>query len=129
MNHFQEYVQSKVCSEQSIGGHIRQVKFVKDSIWSDLVFHTFYLVHLLLNTLSHMTFLIEEILENQTYKMRFKWWFQFTSSTGYLDEFDLYLGWKKDVEVNLGESVVMQLSEKLKGTYCTLFSGNFFLTA
>ena len=73
-----------------------------------------------------MTFLIEEILENQTYKMRFKWWFQFTSSTGYLDEFDLYLGWKKDVEVNLGESVVMQLSEKLKGTYCTLFSGNFF---
>ena len=38
----------------------------------------------------------------------------------------LYLGWKKDVEVNLGEKVVMQLPEKLKGTYCTLFFDNFF---
>ena len=35
---------------------------------------------------------------------------------------------EEDVEVNLGENVVMQLSEKLKVIYCTLFSDNF-LTA
>ena len=55
-------------------------------------------------------FLIEEILENQTYKMELKWWFRCASSTGYLDKCDLYLDRKKDVEVNLERSVVMQLS-------------------
>ena len=43
------------------------------------------------------------------------------SSTGH---FDLYLGRKKDVEVNLGENVVMRLSEKLRRNYCTLFFDN-----
>ena len=57
------------------------------------------------------TLLNEAILENQTYKMGFKWWFRCASSTDYLCEFDLYLGQKKDVEVNLGESVMMQLSD------------------
>ena len=52
-------------------------------------------------------------------KWGFKWWFQCM-------EFDLYLSRKKDVENNLWESVVMQLSEKLKGTYCTLFFNIFF---
>ena len=36
----------------------------------------------------------------------------------------MYLAWKKDVKVNLRESVVMQLSEKVKGSSCTLFIGN-----
>ena len=58
--------------------------------------------------------------------MRFKWWFQCAGSTGYLSQLDLYLGQKKDVEVNLGESAVMHLSEKLKGTYCTLLFDNVF---
>ena len=40
-------------------------------------------------------------------KWGFKWSFGCASSTGYLYEFDLFLGQKKDVEVNLGESVVM----------------------
>ena len=59
-------------------------------------------------------------------KWGFKWWFQCAFSTGYFHEFDLYLSRKKDVEINLWESVVMQLSEKLKGTYCTLFFDIFF---
>ena len=54
-------------------------------------------------------------------KRRFKWWFRCTSSTGHLNKFDLYSGRKKDVEVNFGESMVMQISEKTKGTYCTFF--------
>ena len=55
-----------------------------------------------------------------------KWWFRCVSSSGYLYEFDLYLGKKQNVEVNLGEGVVMQPSEKLKGTFCTLFIDKFF---
>ena len=51
----------------------------------------------------------------------FKWWLKCASSNGYLYGFDLYLGKKQNVEVNLGEGVVMQLSEKLRGTFCTLF--------
>ena len=52
-------------------------------------------------------------------------WFRCASSTGYLYEFDLYLGKKKDVEINLGEGVVMRLTEKLKQTYCTVYFFNF----
>ena len=54
-------------------------------------------------------------------KWRFKWWFWCVNSTGYLHKFHLYLGPKKDGEFNLGEGVVMQVSEKVKGTYCILF--------
>ena len=39
------------------------------------------------------------------------------SSSSYLSKFDLYVGWKKDFEVNLGKSVFKQLSGKLKGIY------------
>ena len=55
----------------------------------------------------------------------FKWWFRCASSNVYLYEFDLYLRKKQNTEVNLGKGVVMQLSEKLKGTFCTLFFDNF----
>ena len=67
-----------------------------------------------------------QYLKIKAMKWGFKWWFQCAFSTGYLHEFDLYLSRKKDVENNLWESVVMQLSEKLKGTYCTLFFNIFF---
>ena len=60
------------------------------------------------------------------FKWGFKWWFRCASSNGYLYEFDLYLGKKQNVEGNLGEGDVMQLSEKLKGTFCTLCFDNFF---
>ena len=33
---------------------------------------------------------------------------------------------KKDIEVNLGERVVLQLPEKLEQTYCTVYFDNFF---
>ena len=67
-------------------------------------------------------------LKMKPVKWRFKLWFWCSSSTGYLNKFDLFLGRKKDVEVSLGESMVMQLSGKLKETYCVLFFENF-LTA
>ena len=49
-----------------------------------------------------------------------------SSSNGYLYEFDLYLGKEQNVDVILGKDVVMQISENLKRTFCTLFSDNFF---
>ena len=39
-------------------------------------------------------------------------------------EFDLHLGKEQNVDFILGEDVVMQISENLKGTFCTLFSDN-----
>ena len=69
---------------------------------------------------------MRQYLKVKPIKWGFKWWFRYASSNGYLYEFDLYLGKKQNVEVNLGEDMVMQLSEKLKGTFCTLFFDNFF---
>ena len=58
-------------------------------------------------------------------KQEFEWWFQCASSIGYLYGFDLNLNHRKDIEVNLLESVVMKLSEKLKRTYLILLFDNF----
>ena len=46
--------------------------------------------------------------------------------TGYLYQFDLYLGKKESREENLGPSVVLLLTECLEDTYSTIFFGNFF---
>ena len=69
---------------------------------------------------------MRQYLKKRPMKWGFKWWLQCASYTGCLYEFDSYLGWKEDVEVNLGESVKIQLSEKLKGTYYALFFDNSF---
>ena len=57
---------------------------------------------------------MRQYLQLKPIKWGFKWWFKCISSTRYLYEFDLYLGKKKNVEVNLTEGVVLQLTEKLK---------------
>ena len=69
---------------------------------------------------------MRQYLKVKPIKWGFKWWFRYASSNGYLYEFDLYFGKKQNVEVDLGEDMVMHLSEKLKGTFCTLFFDNFF---
>ena len=51
-------------------------------------------------------------------KWEFKWWCQCSSTTGYIYEPDLYLGKKDKTELGLGESVVLNLSEKLEDSYC-----------
>ena len=65
----------------------------------------------------HMTkfkwnFPMRQLLKMKPIKWGLKWRFQCTSFTGYLCEFSLCLGWKKDVEVNLGKRWLMQLPEK-----------------
>ena len=83
------------------------------------------------STDKHMTkfkgrYSMRQYLKMKPIKWGFKLWFPCASSNGYLYEFDLYLGKKQNVAGNLGEGVVMQLSEKLKGTFCTLFFDNLF---
>ena len=68
----------------------------------------------------------KQYLKNKPIKWGFKWWCRACSDTGYLYEFQLYLGKNESPEYGLGESVVLSLSEKLRNTYCCLYFDNFF---
>ena len=59
-------------------------------------------------------------------KWRFKFCYHCASKTGYLYQFDLYLGEKESREEKFGPHVVLALTECLEGTYCTIFFDNFF---
>ena len=48
----------------------------------------------------------KQYIKNKPIKWGFKWWCQLCSKTGYLYEFDLYLGKKEKTELGLGEAVV-----------------------
>ena len=61
---------------------------------------------------------MREYLKMKPIKWGFKWWFRCVISNGYFHEFGLYLGKKQNVKVNLGQGVVVQLSEKLKDKIC-----------
>ena len=65
-------------------------------------------------------------LKMKPIKWCFNWWFRCASPNGYLYEFDLYFGKTQNVEVNLGEGLVMQLSGKLKGKFSSLFFDDLF---
>ena len=68
----------------------------------------------------------KQYLKNKPIKWGFKWWFRADSKTGYLYEFQLYLGKNELPEYGLGESVVISLSKSLKDTHCTLYFDNYF---
>ena len=68
----------------------------------------------------------KQYIKNKPIKWGFKWRCRCSSTTGYLYEFSLYLGKKEKTELRLGESVVLNLSQKLEGSYCTLYFDNFF---
>ena len=63
---------------------------------------------------------LRQYLKMKPAKWGFEWYFRYPSSAGYFYKFDVCLGQKKDVEVNLGKALVMQFFVKLKGAYCTL---------
>ena len=67
----------------------------------------------------------KQYLQLKPIKWGLKWWCR-CSSTGYLYETHIYLGKKLEREYNLGESVVLSLSESLRDTFCTLSFDNFF---
>ena len=65
-------------------------------------------------------------MENKPIKQGFKWWCRCCSKTGYLYQFDFYLGKKEKIELRLGDAVVLNLSEKLE-THIAHFSLITFL--
>ena len=68
----------------------------------------------------------KQYMKNKPIIWGFKWWCRCCSKTGYLYEFDLYLGNKKKAELGLRETVVLDLSKKLENTSCMLYFDNFF---
>ena len=69
---------------------------------------------------------MKQCLKSKPIKWGLKFWFRCDSKTGYLYEFDIYLGCKESTEYNLRESVVLNLATSLNDSYCTLLFGNFF---
>ena len=67
-----------------------------------------------------------QYMKNKPIKWGFKFWFRCGSKSGYLYQFDMYLGKKSKTEFGLGESVVLSLCENLKNSYCYVFFDNFF---
>ncbi|GFW12549.1 piggyBac transposable element-derived protein 2 [Trichonephila clavipes] len=70
--------------------------------------------------------IMKKYIKNKPIKWGFKMWCRADSSTGYLFEFDLYTGKKMNTEVELGESVVLSLTEQLKGLGCEVYFNDFF---
>ena len=68
----------------------------------------------------------KQYMESKPIKWSFKWWCRCCSKTGYLHEFDLYLGKKEKTELGLGQTVVLGLSKKLENTHCMVYFDNFF---
>ena len=66
--------------------------------------------------------LMRQYMKNKPIKWGFKVWFCCGSKSGYLYEFDMYLG---KTEFGLGESVVLSLCESLKNSNCYAYFDNF----
>ena len=64
-------------------------------------------------------------------KRGFKVWVRADAVTGYFCDLDVYVGKPTDgttTEVGLGERVVLQLSERLRGGHYQLYCDNYFIT-
>ena len=70
--------------------------------------------------------LMRQYMKNKPIKGGFKFWFCCGSKSGYLYEFDMYLGKKGNTEFGHGESVVLSLCKSLKDTNCYVYFDNFF---
>lgn len=70
--------------------------------------------------------LMRQYMKNKPIKWGFKFWFRCGSKSGYLYEFDMYVGKKEKTEFGLGESVVLSLCKSLKNTNCFVYFDNFF---
>lgn len=70
---------------------------------------------------------MKQYIKNKPVKWGFKMWCRCDATTGYLFEFDLYTGKRiSGTEYGLGESVVLQLTDKIKGLGCEVYIDNFF---
>ena len=70
--------------------------------------------------------LLCQYMKNKPIKWGLKFWFCCKSKSGYLCEFDMYLGKKENTEFELGESVVLSLCDCLKDTNYYVYFDTFF---
>ena len=65
-------------------------------------------------------------IKTKPIKWGFRMWNRCAPKTGYLYEFDFDTSRKETTEFGLGESVVLQITVKLNGSFCHIFFNNFF---
>ena len=70
--------------------------------------------------------IVRQNIKNKLIKWGFRMWYRCAPKTSYLYEFDIYSGRKETIEFGLDKSVVVQLTEKLNGSFCRIFFDNFF---
>ena len=69
---------------------------------------------------------MEQYIKNKPIKWGFKLWCRCDSETGYLYQFDLYVGKKTNPEKGLEVEVVLQLCEPIFDIGVRVFFNNFF---
>ena len=69
---------------------------------------------------------MKQYIKNKPIKWGFRYWYRCDNETGYVYHLDFYQGWKEKRELNFGLSVVVDLCQSLKDTYCHVFFDNFF---
>ena len=70
--------------------------------------------------------IMRQYMKNKPIKWGFKFWFYCGAKSGYLCEFNMYLGKKGNTKFGLSESVALSLCQMLKDTHCFVFFDNFF---
>ena len=70
--------------------------------------------------------IMRQYMKNKQIMWGFKSWFCCGAKSGYLYEFDMYLGKKGNTEFGLGESAILSLCQKLKDTHYFVFFDNSF---
>ena len=69
---------------------------------------------------------MKQYIKNKPIKWGFKCWYRCDNGTGYVYQLELYQGQKEKRKSDLGSSVVPDLCQVLKDTYCHVFFDNFF---
>ena len=71
---------------------------------------------------------MKQHIKSKPIKWGFKVWCCCSSTSGYPYQMDIYLGRKKTPEINLGlgEEVVLQLTKDFERSLCTVYFENFF---
>ena len=68
----------------------------------------------------------KQYIKPKPIKWGFQFWCRCASKTGYLYQININLGKKQNIEFNLGEKVVLQLTKDSEGSIFPVYFGNFF---
>ena len=68
---------------------------------------------------------MKQHVKNKPIKWEFKFWLRCNAITGYIYEFDIYIGQKDAPELGLGKNIVLDFAKKLHGTRISVFADNY----